>query len=121
MNNQSQSLLKLFSSDSEVSQMSFDSSLSSSPNASTAYMSSSMLSGADSGSSSIVLQSKLNPESAVWTPSSWGDFSPTISKGANTTQTDSDLSTSLSSSDDFAHELLSQAIAQGSVSSIGTP
>ncbi|KAM3447120.1 hypothetical protein MY3296_009020 [Beauveria thailandica] len=121
MATQSPSLLKLFSG-SKSSHNSFDPSLPSPPESNTSHSSSITLSRVDSASSAIVLQSKLNPESAVWTPPTWGELSPTTSKkGTNTILVDSDLAstaTSLTSSDDFAHELLSQAIAGGSN---GTP
>ncbi|KAJ4147369.1 hypothetical protein LMH87_001893 [Akanthomyces muscarius] len=108
----SHALLKLFTSDAESSHMSFDPSLPSPPESNTSYSSSAMLSRVDSGSSGMAYRSNLNPESAVWTPAGWGDFSSATSKSANTTT---------SSTDDFAQELLSQAIAQGSASSAGTP
>ncbi|KGQ06603.1 hypothetical protein BBAD15_g8071 [Beauveria bassiana D1-5] len=80
MATQSHSLSKLFSSGPESSYNSFDPSLPSPPDSNTSHSSSIVLSRVDSGSSAIVLQSKLNPESAVWTPTTWGELSPTTSK-----------------------------------------
>lgn len=55
--------------------MSFDPSLSSPDESHTSYTSPNMLSRVNSSSSGVVYQSKLNPESAAWTPTTWGDFS----------------------------------------------
>ncbi|KAJ3492967.1 hypothetical protein NLG97_g5031 [Lecanicillium saksenae] len=113
MADQSQSLLKLFTSGSESLQMSFDASLPSPPDSSTSYSSSAMPSRANSGCSVAAFESKLNPQSAVWTPSSWGDFSsattttsPSLATGESSL---SSAATSFTSPDKFAHDFIFQA------------
>ncbi|KAJ6781229.1 hypothetical protein PWT90_05092 [Aphanocladium album] len=104
---QSQSLLRLFTSGSESSQISLDTSLPSPPDSDSSYASSIMLSRANSGCSIVALQSKLNPESAVWTPSSWGDLSSTAVEHPNLATKESAVSsatTRLISHEDFAHD-----------------
>ncbi|OAA60104.1 RNA recognition, RNP-1 [Cordyceps fumosorosea ARSEF 2679] len=80
MATQSQSLLKLFTPGSDISKISFDPSLPSPPDSNSSCASSAMLSRVNSASSAVVMQSKLNPESAVWMPPGWGEFSPAPSK-----------------------------------------
>lgn len=87
MASQSHSLLRLFTSGPETAKMGFDASLPSPPDSNTSYSSPAMLSRANSECATAAFQSKLNPESAIWTPSSWGDFStPTTKVGMNLIQ-----------------------------------
>ncbi|KAJ2972762.1 hypothetical protein NQ176_g6970 [Zarea fungicola] len=108
-----EALLKLFTSGSEIRQTEFHSSVSlapSPPRVKLPLSVSSPLYLADPDSEvKTSAGSKLNPESAVWTPPGWGDLSPAATKQASATTVESDFSspsTSFASQDDVLHDYL---------------
>lgn len=79
-NTKTDSLLRLFTSGPEASHAAFDASLPSPPTSNTSGSSVAAVMRNDSGTSSASFHSKLNPESAVWTPPGWGGFPSSASK-----------------------------------------